>query len=67
VSNFILELVPLAEACWLLSGSQIKYQPVSFSVIFILKTTNDFGANPRATGICNVRVLLCQRKYFPEW
>jgi hypothetical protein len=67
VSTFLLALVPLAEACWLLFGSQIKYQPESYSVIFNLKTTNDFGSNPRDTGRYHVRVLLCQRKYFYEW
>ena len=50
VSTFLLSLVPLAEACWLLFGSQIKYQPESYSVIFSLKTTNYFGANSKATG-----------------
>jgi hypothetical protein len=64
VSTFLLELVPLAEAFWLLFGSQIKYQPESHSVIFNLKTTKGFGANPRDNGRYHIRVLLCKRKYF---
>jgi hypothetical protein len=42
VSTFLLALVPLAEACWLLFGSQIKYQPESFHLNFNLKSTNEF-------------------------